>query len=195
MSVALPRTLVAFAAAVTFALATACARAADAPPLSTVGPIDATRYAGAWYEVARFPNWFQKRCTGDVTAQYALRDDGRIDVRNTCTREDGRVDVATAIARRAPADGDGSKLEVSFLPAALRWVPFTWGRYWVVDLDADYRWAVVSEPKREYLWVLSRTPTLPRETWDAIVGRLAANGFATDRLVVTRQGGAPAVAP
>ncbi|MCU0869169.1 MAG: lipocalin family protein [Burkholderiales bacterium] len=170
------------------------AAAADPRPLTAVPAVDPARYVGQWYEIARFPAWFQKRCKGDVTARYALRDDGRLDVENRCVRDDGTVDIATAQAKRADGDATGAKLRVSFLPAALRWLPFGWANYWVVDLDPDYAWAVVSEPGREYLWVLARTPSLPAGVYDAIVARLAADGFAVDRMVVTTHAGTPAVA-
>lgn len=163
------------------------------PPLATVPAVDTARYVGRWYEVARFPTWFQKRCVGDVTAQYATRADGELDVENRCARSDATVDVANARAKRADGDPTGAKLRVSFLPAALRWLPFGWAHYWVVDLDPDYAWAVVSEPARDYLWILSRTPSLPAATYDAIVARLAAQGFAVERLVITMQNGRPAV--
>jgi apolipoprotein D and lipocalin family protein len=63
-----------------------------------------------------------------------------------------------------------------------------WGDYWVIDLDANYQLAAVSEPKREYLWVLSRTPTVSTEAYQALLTRLKAQGFDLERLERTRQG-------
>ena len=78
-----------------------------------------------------------------------------------------------------------AKLEVRFAPAWLGWLPFLWGDYWVIDLADDYRYAVVGEPSREYLWVLAREPRLPDADWQKIVARLPALGYDPSRLVRT----------
>lgn len=154
--------------------------AAPAQPLQALASLDIPAYMGTWYQVAWFPNRFQKQCVSDTQAIYRQRDDGRVDVLNRCRLADGRFDDADGIARPAGATLDGNtlrpaQLEVSFLPALLRWIP-AWGRYWVVALADDGRWAVVSEPQRQYLWVLARAP------------RLTADDEATIRSLLTRQG-------
>ena len=150
-----------------------------AEPLATVGDVDLPRYAGQWYEVARYPNRFQRQCIGDTTATYALRDDGNVSVVNRCRTRDG-VDDVGGLARRV--DGRTDRLQVSFLPAALRWLPIGWGDYWVIELAPDYRYAVVGEPSRRYLWVLARTRTLSPEDRRAIEARLPAHGYDAARL-------------
>jgi apolipoprotein D and lipocalin family protein len=79
-------------------------------------------------------------------------------------------------------DAGSPKLEVRFAPAWLSWLPMVWGNYWVIDLDPAYTLAVVSEPKREFLWVLARQPQVDAATWDALMGRLRAQGFDLARL-------------
>jgi apolipoprotein D and lipocalin family protein len=156
------------------------AEAADRQPLETVDSVDLERYLGLWYEIASYPAFFQKGCTAS-TAEYSLRDDGLIRVVNRCRKGslDGKEKSVTGKARIV--DGDtNAKLEVSFF-----W-PF-WGDYWIIDLDPDYRWAVVGEPKRTYLWILSRTPQMDAATYDAIVSRLPGRGYDPAALERTPQ--------
>ncbi len=150
------------------------------PPLETVAHVDLDRYLGTWYEIANFPQSFQKGCTA-TTANYALRDDGEIDVVNACRKDsvEGPEKVARGRARVVDTSTN-AKLEVSFFR------PF-WGDYWVIDLGADYEYAVVGHPSRDYLWILSRTPTMAPDVYDAIVARLAGMGYETGRLVRTVQ--------
>jgi apolipoprotein D and lipocalin family protein len=162
------------------ALLLAAGAASAAEPLATVGSVDLARYAGQWHEVAKYPNRFQQQCVGDTTATYVVRDDGNVSVLNRCRTRDG-YDEASGIARRV--DGRTDRLQVSFLPAALRWLPFGWGDYWVIELAPDYRYAVVGEPSRQYLWVLSRTPALSPEDRRAIEARLPGHGYDAARLV------------
>ena len=145
------------------------------PPLQTVEEVDLSRYIGTWYEIASYPQFFQRRCTG-TTATYRLRDDGLIDVENRCFKGslEGREVVAKGRAR-APDPADSAKLEVSFFG------PF-WGDYWVIDLGADYEYAVVGNPSRDFLWILSRTPTMEDAVYQGILERLRANGYTLDEL-------------
>jgi apolipoprotein D and lipocalin family protein len=155
------------------------------PPLTSVEKVELSRYLGTWYEVASFPQSFQKDCTG-TTANYTLRDDGDIRVENRCRKKslDGPEDTAVGIARVVDKVTN-SRLEVSFFR------PF-WGAYWIIDLAEDYSYAVVGHPGRDYLWILSRTPTLPDEVYQGILRRLEAKSYPLDRLNRTAQ---PAVAP
>jgi apolipoprotein D and lipocalin family protein len=168
--------------------AAACARAGakeKTPPPEVVPEVDLDKYAGRWYEVARFPNRFQKDCTGDVTATYTLREDGEIDVLNQCREKGGQFKKAEGRARRASKDGPNTKLEVRFAPAFLRFLPFVWGDYWIIDLAPDYSHAVVGDPSRKYLWVLARAPQMGEEAYRAAVSRAEAQGFDVSRLSKT----------
>lgn len=158
-----------------------------ADEVRSVPRVDVQRYVGSWFEVARFPNWFQGTCVGDVTANYEALDDGTLKVTNRCRESQGRVNMAEGIATPASGDTTGARLKVSFLPGWLRWVPWDGGDYWVVMLDDDYRWAVVSEPTREYLWVLSRTPKLDPALYERIVNQLRRDGYDVDKLLPTLQ--------
>lgn len=154
-----------------------------APPLTTVPKVDVARYMGTWHEIARYPFGIQdRRCARETTANYAIIDAGRISVVNRCLQADGSVFVADGVAWVLDPVSN-ARLEVSFLPAWLRWLPIGRGDYWVIDLAPDYSWVVIGEPQRRYLWILSRTPQLPAATYQAIVGRLPALGYDPARLV------------
>ncbi len=150
------------------------------PPLEVVPKVDLERYLGTWYEIASYPQRWQEGCTG-TTATYTLRSDGEIDVLNKCRKGslDGPEDVAEGRARVVDSESN-AKLEVSFF-----W-PF-WGDYWIIDLGPDYEYAVVGHPSRDYLWILSRTPTLDHDTYAAILSRLEAKGYPLEPLNKTKQ--------
>jgi apolipoprotein D and lipocalin family protein len=150
-----------------------------------VDSVDLTRYAGRWYEAARFPNRFQDQCAGDVLVHYALRTDGRVDVVNRCRRSDGRVDEARGVARKAGDGTNSARLEVRFAPAILSFLPAVWGDYWIIGLGPEYTWAVVGTPSREYLWILSRTPGMTTTSYERAVEIARGNGFDVTRLVRT----------
>jgi apolipoprotein D and lipocalin family protein len=154
-------------------------------PVRTVDAVDLQRYLGDWFEVARFPNRFQQSCAGDVRATYATRPDGRLDVINRCRAADGHVIEAQGVARVVDAR-TSAKLKVRFAPAVLSFLPFVWGDYWIVGLADDYAWAVVGSPDRAYLWILARASTLETARLDVARAAARANGFDTDRLVMTR---------
>ena len=155
------------------------------PPVRTVDRVDLGRYVGEWYEIARFPNRFQRQCTGDVKARYARRDDGRIDVVNTCATNKG-PDEAQGIAKVVDTR-TSAKLKVRFAPKLLSFLPFVWGDYWVIGLAPDYSWTVVGSPDRNYLWILARTPTLPESVYERALDVARGNGFDVKRLVKTGQ--------
>lgn len=158
----------------------------QAQTVQTVKHVDLKRYVGTWYEIARFPNRFQKDCVANVTANYAERSDGQIDVVNRCDEAGNKKDEASGRARVAdPATN--AKLEVRFAPDWLAWLPFVWANYWIIDLAEDYSYVAVGEPSREYLWILARKPAMDEATYEALVNRLTAQGFDTAKLVKTRQ--------
>jgi apolipoprotein D and lipocalin family protein len=165
--------------ALAVALLAGCAHAPAGPPLRTVDRVDLARYSGKWFEIATIPMSFQKGCTG-VTANYTIRPDGDVDVVNTCRKETLDGPERQATAKAWSVDPSNAKLVVRFF-----W-PFT-GDYWIIDLDPDYRWAVVGHPSREYLWILSRTPQMDAATYDGILARLRAQSYDTTKLVKTPQ--------
>lgn len=162
-----------------------------AEPLQTIAALDVPRYMGKWYEIAKYPNWFQKKCVGDTRADYSLQPSGQIQVINSCREEDGSLSEAVGQARQiGPADSP--RLEVRFAPAWLSFLPMVWGDYWVIDLDPGYQLVAVSEPSREYLWVLSRTPVVDAQAYERLLERLRARGFDLARLERTLQSDAAA---
>jgi apolipoprotein D and lipocalin family protein len=168
-----------------FALAIAAAALqSDRGPLSVVSNLDLQRYAGRWYEVARFPNRFQDKCAGDVEAVYTVRDDERITVVNRCRERDGSTTDAQGAARRVKG-APPSVLQVRFAPAFLGFLPFVWGDYQVMALDDAHTHALIGTPDRKYLWILSRTPGLDPATYDQLVETAKAQGFDVSRLVRT----------
>lgn len=149
--------------------------------LQAIATLNVSRYLGRWYEIAKFPNSFQKDCVSDTSANYVLRPDGQIDVQNQCRLADGRLKVAMGLARQLGGP-TSAKLEVRFAPAWLSFLPFVWGDYWVVDLDANYQLAAVSEPSRQYLWILSRTPVVDEGRYQALLQRLSSLGHDVRKL-------------
>ena len=152
-------------------------------PLATVNELDLQRYLGQWHQIALLPNWFQRQCVADTSAQYALKPDGSIRVLNRCRREDGSFTEAEGVARRNKAYDSPAILQVRFAPAFLSALPMVWGDYWVIALEEDYSVALVGAPNREYLWLLARTPTLDDATYARYVGIAKAQGFEVSALV------------
>lgn len=170
-----------------FALLVGVGRLASAQAVQTVPKLDLDRYLGKWFEIARYPNRFQSSCLSDVTAEYAKRADGRLSVTNRCKTRDGSFTEAVGVARRDDPEHAPAKLEVCFAPRFLSFLPMVWGDYWVMALAPDYRYAVVGDPKHEYLWILARTPELGAADWAAATAAARANGFDPDHLIRTRQ--------
>jgi apolipoprotein D and lipocalin family protein len=163
----------------------AAAPAHTTPPVHAVPFVDLDRYAGDWFEIARFPNRFQRQCVGDVRATYTRRPDGRVDVVNRCRTAEGETE-ARGVARIVD-ERTFAKLKVRFAPAWLSWLPMVWGDYWIIGLAPDYSWAVVGDPGRNYLWILARTPRLEKESIAAARALARGNGFDVERLALTSQ--------
>jgi len=152
-----------------------------ATPLRSVDDFELERYLGLWYEIAKYPVSFEDGLVG-VTAEYSLREDGDVRVQNGGFEGsfDGEASEATAKAW-VPDSERPAELKVQFF-----W-PFS-AKYWVVALDPEYQWAIVGEPARKYLWILSRTPQLDEETYDALLVRIREElGYDTERLELMPQ--------
>lgn len=145
--------------------------------LETVQYVDIEKYMGKWYEIASFPQSFQKGCSC-TTADYDLMENGKVVVVNSCNTPEKRK-VSTGKAWVTDEETN-AKLKVQFF-----W-PFS-GKYWIIDLADDYSYAVVGHPNRDYLWILSRTPKMDKQTYDGILERVTAKGFDTSKLTVTDQ--------
>ena len=145
--------------------------------LEVVGAVDLSRYAGRWYEIARLPNRFEKKCADSVTATYTLRSDGKVDVVNSCRKANGEYTTAKGKAKIVDKKTN-AKMKVTFF-----W-PF-YGDYWILDLGSNYEYAVVGSPDRDYLWILSRTPEVDEQLYQRLLAQMATRGFETERMIRT----------
>ena len=158
-----------------------------AAPVKTIASLDVARYQGTWYEIAKFPNWFQRKCIANTNATYKIKEDGNVSVLNRCSFEGGEKGEAMGTARQI-GESTSPKLEVRFAPAWLGFLPMVWGDYWVIDIDSEYQLAAVSDPQRKYLWILSRTKTVEPAKYQALLNRLVNdNGFSLEQLSLTPQ--------
>ena len=157
------------------------ALAGSSPPVRTVPALDVPRYMGTWHEIAKYPNFFQRKCTSETTATYRPLRAGKVEVTNRCRTADGSFIQVVGEARQT-GGARSPKLQVRFAPAWLAFLPMVWGNYWIIDLDSGYQLAAVSEPSREYLWILSRTPTVDAAAYAALLARLRGMGFDTAKL-------------
>ncbi|MCL7714079.1 lipocalin family protein [Stenotrophomonas mori] len=156
-------------------------------PVVPVEHFELDRYAGQWHEIAHLPVSFQKRCVAEITASYRLRSDGRISVLNRCRVRDGSLLEAEGVARQVA--GHPGRLQVRFAPDWLSWLPWVWADYWVIALDPDYQWAMIGEPGRDYLWILSRTPSMDSALFERLKRQATDMGYdlAPLRVVVTME--------
>lgn len=151
-------------------------------PVRTVNYVDLPSYVGDWYEIARYPNSFQRKCLA-IKASYSKRSSTSINVVNTCKTADGGLKVAHAIGLVKDKQTN-AKLKVSFVPFFNRFGWFA-GDYWILDLASDYSFALVGTPNRKYLWILSRTPTLPQAIIERLYSSAEREGFDTTKLKPT----------
>ena len=163
----------------TFAAFAAVALEDRKEKLEVVPTVDLTRYVGRWYEISRLPNSFQKKCADSVTADYTMRADGKIEVLNRCRKPSGEYTTAKGKAKIVDKKTN-AKLKVTFF-----W-PF-YGDYWILDLGPNYEYAVVGEPGRKYLWILSRSPQMDEALYQQLVQKMAAKGFNTEKMIRTSQ--------
>jgi len=148
--------------------------------LKVVDQVDLQKYTGKWYEIARLPNSFEEglEC---CTAFYTLLPNGKLEVLNTGHLIDDHSKVKKAKGKAyVPDDKEPGKIKVSFFG------PF-YGNYWIIALDEDYQHAMVGEPSRKYLWILSRTTNLPENKYQDLVSLAKSLGFNTDIIIRVKQ--------
>ena len=151
-----------------------------AQTLQTVPSVDLKKYAGKWYEIASFPQRFQKGCTC-TTAEYTPTDKGYIIVENRCNKDSINGKPTYIKGKAFVVENSGNaKLKVQFF-----W-PFK-GKYWIIDLADDYSYAVVGHPNRKYLWILSRTSKMPDNIYQQILSRVKEKGFDVSKIKITKQ--------
>lgn len=149
------------------------------PALETVPFVDPKRYAGLWYEIASFPQRFQRGCHC-TTARYETTEKGYLTVENRCNKDSVNGPESSIKGKAFVEKNSGNaKLKVQFF-----W-PFR-GKYWIIDLADDYSFAVVGHPNRDYLWILSRTSAMNENVYEEIKKRISDKGFDVARLVKTQ---------
>ena len=151
-----------------------------AKELPTVAPVDLNKYAGTWFEIAKLPNKFEKglEC---ITATYTLKENGKVEVLNAghLVEKDNKLRTIKGTAWVPDAQFPG-RLKVRFF-----W-PFS-GNYYIIALDENYTYALVGDPSRKYLWVLSKNKNLATDIYTQLLDKAKANGFDTDQVVMVKQ--------
>ena len=156
----------------------------EMPPPETVDFVDIERYAGLWYEIARYPVPFDEDGVA-VTAEYTLNEDGTVAILNSSLVGDldGPPNSIEGVARVVEEETN-AKLAVTFDRPELEGIEFP---YWIIELDEDYQWAVVTNDTRFVLYILSRTSTMDDAVYEDILYRVVKKGFDADRLELTPQ--------
>ncbi|MHA3892458.1 lipocalin family protein [Acinetobacter sp. GXMZU3951] len=158
------------------------AQAEESKP-QAVSQIEIDQYIGQWYEIAHLPMYFQRHCASNTKANYALNPDQTLSVVNSCQTQTGETISSQGVAYAQNAGK--SQLKVSFLPAGLRWIPFTKGDYWVLRVDPNYNVALVGGPSHKYLWILSRSPQIDEATYQSYLQTARQYGYDVTKLVRT----------
>ena len=152
----------------------------NAQELQTVPNVDLNKYAGKWYEIASYPQIFQKGCHCS-TAEYTLSEKGYVIVENRCNK--GSVNGKQSYIKGkafVEKNSGNAKLKVQFF-----W-PLK-AKYWIIDLADDYSYAVVSHPSKKYLWILCRESKMDDTVYQEIISRLKLKGFDLSKLQKTEQ--------
>ncbi|MDX2469216.1 MAG: lipocalin family protein [SAR324 cluster bacterium] len=163
-----------------------CSSRPSSPP-KTVSHVDLERYLGDWYEIASYPQWFQEGCTA-TQATYSLIEPGKVKVLNSCRLENpetGKVKAAEGVAW-VVEHSSNAKLKVQFPLSSWFQTSFLAGDYWIIDLDSEYQYAIVSDPNKEYLWILYRKPKMEEAQLKTLLEKLKNWGYNLDRIQYTR---------
>jgi apolipoprotein D and lipocalin family protein len=154
------------------------------PEPSTVPAVDLNQYAGTWYAIAHIPTRFESQCAAGTTATYTLLDNGKIRVENTCYTSSGTLQSVIGRAW-VPNAAQPGRIKVSFVRFFSLWL-FP-GDYWILYIDSDYTTALVGHPRRQFGWILSRTPTLSDTVLDQLFARFEQAGYSRSDFVLIDQ--------
>ncbi|OMO90922.1 hypothetical protein COLO4_18771 [Corchorus olitorius] len=158
--------------------------------MEVVKGLDIERYMGRWYEIASFPSRFQPKDGKDTRATYTLNEDGTVHVLNE-TFTDGKRGFIEGTAYKADPKSDEAKLKVKFyVPPFLPIIPVV-GDYWVLYIDEDYQYALIGQPSRRYLWILSRMTHIDEEIYNQLVEKAKEEGYDVSKLHKTPQSDPP----
>jgi apolipoprotein D and lipocalin family protein len=164
----------------------ACGGVDSRGELQTVASVDLSRYGGTWYEIARLPMWFQRHCV-DSKATYSSRPDGAVGVRNECVTDTGGVERAEGVATVVDTKTNARLTVVFDNWFAQLFGSSRGGNYWILDLDQEYKTAMVGTPDRRFLWILSRNPQLDESTYGHLVERAQQLGYPVSDLIKARR--------
>jgi len=157
-----------------------CAHVSPTAATKVPEKVDLRKYSGRWYEIAAYPNWFQRRCAGGTTAEYIPRPDGGVQVINRSFDKRGKLIRVEGIAHVVKNSGN-TRLKVNFGG------PFA-GDYHILAFDGDnYSWALVGHPSKQFLWVLARQPQIAEPLYAQIAEEARRLGYNPDRLRRTDQ--------
>lgn len=156
------------------------------PPVMTVQQLDLDRFMGRWYEIARLPNGHQANCASNDARTFERLSDAALRVTASCRHGDGSEEQHEVVARVRDF-ASRAKLELRYAPRAFAWLPFVWDDYWVIDIDPAYQHALVGDPARQSLWILSRQPVMEATAYHALVEIADKQGFTTQKLLHTPQ--------
>ena len=161
------------------ALALAAPVMAAAPQPSK--PVSTAFYSGKWYEIARLPSNNQKDCVAGQS-QFTAKGEGGFSVVQTCRvgKLDGPLKTYNTSGKIIPSTNN-AKFQLAFFGGVVK------QEYWVIDRDDGLDWAVMGTPGGNYAWLMARKPTLPASQKAAIVARLKAAGYKTDKLIYPQQ--------
>ena len=151
--------------------------------IKPVSSIDLKRYSGLWYEIAHLPDSFETHCVQN-TSEYKINKKGSFVLIKKCFKKDGRVVKAKAISR-IEKNEINSKLSINFMPSWLLWSGIGWEDHWIIDIDPHYQYAVISVPEKNYLWILSRKPSMPQPVYEGLLAKLEAFHFHLSHLIVS----------
>lgn len=166
-------------------LLTACTSVPEG--VEPVTGFDIERYQGKWYEIARLDHDFEAGLS-DVTAEYAINDDGTVAVINRGFDKDASEWQVADGKAKFVKDTETARLKVSFFG------PF-YGSYVVFGLDkANYQYAFVAGPSHDYLWLLARDPQVSESVRNEFIDAAAQAGFQTEKLIWVEHGRSPSSA-
>ena len=147
---------------------------------TVVKNLEIEKYLGLWYEIARYDHKFERGLVG-VTANYSMREDGKIKVVNAGYKNTLDGERSEAIGKaKIPNPDVPSKLKVSFF-----WIFYA--DYFVLELDKDYQWAVIGSRSDNYLWILSRTPEMEESIYNDLLNKLKSRGYDVSKLIRVEQ--------
>lgn len=155
--------------------------------VETVPSVNLEKYLGTWHEIATIPQFFQRKCVGNVTALYEMESEDTVKVTNSCDKEDGSRKTSVGQAKLEDKKTN-AKLKVTFAKF-FTWIYSFGGDYWIIDLADDYRYAVVGHPSRKYAWILSRSPAMMEEDLLQVSRNLLRQGYDLCKLRTTKQRG------